>query len=61
MPSAKHNSTMGEATGLIFSLLNIASPRDMSFHQPPYVQCMYHGLTFVLQFFSLTKQGVDLR
>ena len=48
MPSAKHNSTMGKATGLIFSLFNVASSQDVPFHQPQYIQCTYHGLTFVL-------------
>jgi len=31
MPSAKHNSTMEMATGLIISLLNVASSQDMLF------------------------------
>ena len=48
MPSAKHNSTMDKATGLIFSLFDVISSRDVSFCQPQYIQCTYHGLTFVL-------------
>ena len=64
MSSAKHNSTMEKAMGLISSLLNITSSQSMPFHQPQYVQCTYHGLTFVpfvFQFFLLTMQGVDLQ
>ena len=56
---AKHNLTMERATGLISSLLNVASSWDVPFHQPQYLQYMYHGLTFVLVF-SLTMQGVNL-
>ena len=48
MPLAKHNSTMDKTTGLIFSLLDITSSRDVPFRQLQYIQCMYHGLTFVL-------------
>ena len=48
MPSAKHNSTMDKATGLIFSLFNITLSQDVPFHQLQYVQCTYHGLTSVL-------------
>ena len=48
MPSAKHNLTMDKATGLIFSLFDVTLSQDMPFRQPRYVQCMYHGLTFVL-------------
>ena len=35
-------------TGLISSLFNIASSQDVPFCQPQDVQCMHHGLTFVL-------------
>jgi len=38
---------MERAPGLISSLLDVASPRDMPFHQPQYVQYTYHGLIFV--------------
>ena len=48
MPSAKRNWTMDKATGLIFSMFNVTLSRDVPFRQPQYVQCMYHGLTFVL-------------
>ena len=48
MPSAKHNSTMDKAIGLIFSLFDIALSRDVPFFQPQYTQCTYHGPTFVL-------------
>ena len=48
MHSYKHNLTMDEATGLIFSLFDVASSLDMPFLQPQYVQCTYHGLTLVL-------------
>ena len=41
MRSAKHNSTMDIATGLISSLFDIASSRDVPFHQLQYVQCMH--------------------
>jgi len=33
MPSAKHTSTMEKATGLISSLLDVTSSRDVPFHQ----------------------------
>ena len=48
MLSAKHNSTMDKATGLIFSLFDAALSQDVPFHQPQYVECTYHGLPFVL-------------
>ena len=48
MPSSKHNSTMDVAMGLISSLFDVASSRDVPFHQPQDVQCMHYGLTFVL-------------
>ena len=34
--------------GLIFSLFDFASSRKVPFGIPQYVQCMHHGLTFVL-------------
>ena len=46
--------------GMILSLFNIASSRDMPFGIPQYVQCTQYGLAFVLlcfPFFSLTTQG----
>ena len=59
----KHNSTMDKATGLISSLFDIASPQEVPFCQLQYVQhIMDLALSsFVLQFFSLTTQGVDLQ
>ena len=48
MSSAKHNSTMDKATGLAFSLFDVALSHDVPFRQPHAVQCTYHGLTFVL-------------
>ena len=35
------------ATSLIFSLFDIASARQVHFGIPQYIQCTYHGLTFV--------------
>ena len=48
MPSGKRNSIMTEALGLIFSLFDVTSSRDMPFGIPQYVKCMHYGLTFVL-------------
>jgi len=48
MPSAKHNLAMDVATGLISSLFDVALSRDVPFRQPQDVQCMHHGLIFVL-------------
>ena len=45
MPSAKHNSTVDIAMGLISSLFDVASSRDVPFHQLQYVQCTHHGLS----------------
>ena len=42
MPSNKRNSIMAIATGLISSLFNVASSRDVPFRQP---QCSHHGFT----------------
>ena len=65
MPSAKHNSTMESATGLIFSLLNIASSRDVPFCQPGQPHSKHYGSTFVLLcssfFLQLTTQDVNQR
>jgi len=57
MPSAKLNSTMDVAMGLISSLFGIVSSQDVPFHQPKEVQCMHYGLTF----FLLCVLGVDLQ
>ena len=48
MSSGKCNSITAKATGLFFSLFNVASFRDMPFGILQYVQCTHHGLTFVL-------------
>ena len=48
MPLGKCNSITAKAMGLIFSLFDVASSRDMPFGIPQYVQCTHHGLTFVL-------------
>ena len=48
MPSDKRNSIMAKATGLIFSLFDVASTRQVPFGIPRYVQCILHGLTSVL-------------
>ena len=46
MPSAKHNSTMDKAMGLISSLFNTS--RDVPFRQLQCVQYTHHRLAFVL-------------
>ena len=48
MPSEKRNSITAKATGLIFSLFDVASARQVPFGIPQYVQCILHGLTSVL-------------
>ena len=48
MHSAKQILTLDKATGLIYSL---TSAQDMPFCQPQQLQCMHHGLSFVLQSF----------
>jgi len=45
MPSDSRNSTMAKATGLIFSLFNVISAREVPFAIPLYMQCILHGLT----------------
>ena len=47
MPSDKHNSRMARARDLISSLINVASSRDVPFHQPQLLQCLHQGATFV--------------
>ena len=47
MPSGKHNLRMARVRGLIFSLINIASSRDVPFHQSQQLQCLDQGATFV--------------
>jgi len=48
MPSDSRNSTMAKAMGLIFSLFDIASAREVPFVIPLYIQCVLHGLTTAL-------------
>ena len=48
MPSNKRNLITDKAIGLIFSLFDIASAREVLFGIPQYVQCILHGLTSVL-------------
>jgi len=48
MPSDKRNSITAKATGLIFSLFDIASAREVPFGTPQYVQCILQGLTSFL-------------
>ena len=47
MPSDKHNLITAKATGLIFSLFDVASAGHVPFGIPQYVQCILHGLTSV--------------
>ena len=56
MPSDKCNSITAKATGLIFSLFNIASAREVPFGMPQYVQCILHGLTSILHSSLLTNE-----
>ena len=48
MPSDLHNSVTAKATGLIFSLFDIASAREVPFGTLQYVQCILQGLTSIL-------------
>jgi len=48
MLSDKHNLITTKATGLIFSLFDVASAREVPFDTPQYVQCILQGLTSVL-------------
>ena len=45
MPSDKRNSIMAITTGLISSLFNVASSRDVPLRQPQQLQCSHHGFT----------------
>jgi len=47
MSSDKHNSRTAGARDLISSLINVASSRDVPFHQPQLLQCLHQGATFV--------------
>jgi len=62
--SAKHNSTMERAMGLISSLLNVPLSQDVPFHQLQQLHSKHHAATFslfVFLYFLLTTQGVNLR
>ena len=64
MPSDKHNSRTAWARDLISSLINVASSRDVPFHQPQLLQCLYQGATFDLPYISSQPRsywGDDLR
>ena len=50
MPSDKRNSTMAKATGLIFSLFNVTSAREVPFSIMQYVQCILHGVLLCVPF-----------
>ena len=47
MPSDKRNSITTKATDLIFSLLDVASAREVPFGILQYVQYILHGFTSV--------------
>jgi len=65
MPSDKHNLRTAWATNMIFSLINITSSQDVSFHQPQQLQCLHHDATFVPLYApilsSQTRVGDDLQ
>jgi len=48
MPPDQHNALMAKATGLIFSLFDVASAQQVPFGIPQYLQCILQGLTSVL-------------
>ena len=48
MLSDKRNSITAKGTGLIFSLFDVTSAREVPFGIPQYLQCILHGLTSVL-------------
>jgi len=48
MPSDSRNSTMAKATGLIFSLFDVASAQEVPFAILLYIQCILHGLNTAL-------------
>ena len=48
MPSDKRNSITAKATGLMFSLFDVALARQVPFGIPQYVQCILNGFTSVL-------------
>ena len=63
MPSDKHNSITGKATGLIFSLFDVASVWEVPLGIPQYVNAFFMDLpmsSFVFHSFLLTVKGVNL-
>ena len=48
MPSGKRNLITAKATGLIYSLFDVALARKVPFGILQYVECILHGLTSVL-------------
>jgi len=56
MPSDSRNST----TGLIFSLFDIASAREVPFAIPLYIQCLLQGLSTAIPFIFFTTKSVNL-
>ena len=63
MPSDKCTSITAKATGLIFSLFDIASAQEVPFGIPQYIQCILHGLTSVLlcvSFIFADSESFDL-
>ena len=63
MSSDKCNLITAKATGLTFSLFDVASAREVPFGIPQYVQCILHGLTSVLlcvPFIFADSKSVDL-
>ena len=48
MPPDKRNSITAKATGLIFSLFDVALAQEVPFGIPQYIQCILHGLTSLL-------------
>ena len=60
MPSDKRNSIIAKPTGLIFSLFDVASSREVPFGMSQHVQCILHGLTSVLLCVHSSLLRVDL-
>ena len=58
MPSDKGNSIMAIATGLISSLFNVVSSRDVPFCQLQLLQCLHHTCssteTYIVTLFSIS-------
>jgi len=60
MPSDSRNSTMAMATGLIFSLFNVASAREVPFAIPLYMQCILHGFTTLFPIHLCSTRKVSI-